>query len=245
MMNNRYVKFGALCLFFLFIQLKSNAQHSLEGLDLDGDVYQWYDNALGLEKSGVVLGAYQEINRQSRNSHQFFMGDLWLSNPIRYRGQVYDSIFLLYDIYDDILIIRYPEKLQYYSQPIKLLQDQVDWFKLAGHTFKYYPNGILQVSPGFFDQLYVGDHFDLIAKRIKQVQIENTSVIYVSSDKYIIRCKDEYHRFRRKGSILKLFKGQKREIRQFIKQKGLSIKPGNDQDLVLLARFCDELLKNQ
>lgn len=243
-MPSCYAKFGILSLLFLLLQYKLTAQYSLEGFELDGDVYTWHDRALGAQGTGILLGEHQQIKRISRNTHPFFSTDRWWPGKIRYRGEIYDSIYLMYDIHDDVLIFRHPTKLQYHSQAVKPNQEQVDWFELAGHTFKYYPGEMLQFPPGFFDQLYVGKEFDLVAKRAKGSRAE-TTIVYIPNDMYLVRVKDEYHRIKRKRSILRLFKGQKGEVRKFIRENELQIRPGNEQDLILLARFCDELLTDQ
>lgn len=244
MLIRSYLRVGASFCLFLLLSPESPAQYALEGLDLDGEVYTWHDQALGKEQAGLVLGEYQQLQRQSRDTHQFFGTDVWTLSRIRYRGQTYDSAYLMYDLHDDLLVLKHPTQLQYHSQPIKLNQDQVEWFTLGGHTFRYYPEKVLSVAPGFFDELYVGEQFDLIVKRAKDSRAE-TSLIFVDNDVYIMRHQQAYHRFRRKGSVLRLFKGQKQEIRQFINKNGLRIHPENENDIILLARFCDQLLKGE
>lgn len=222
----------------------STALVSTKALDLGGDVYAWYDRETGYSNTGLLVGEYLEIGRTSRGSHQFFGEDTWTKTRIRYRDQMFEEVFALYDVEQDILVIRHPTELVYHSQPIKLHQDQIEWFEMYGHTFRYYNREILLLPPGFLDVLHAGQELSFYAKRIKQSRAEQT-IVYTSTDRYLIEMDGQFYRFKRLRSFLKLFKDQKKKIRSFVKQNGLKVKKDNDKDLKLLAQFCDDLLKER
>lgn len=245
MLSFHYVKLGAF-LILAFLTVASSAQYAIAEVDLEKDMSLWYDMSLGRQNTGILTGQYEKFERSSVTTHAFFQKDTWSNQKLKYRGQIYDSIFIMYDVYKDLLLIRHPTEFQYFSQPVKLIQPQISWFQLRGHLFRYYNHDILNYSPGFFDELYIGEAFDLIVKRIKTMNTNGTrEVVFEPEDAYIIRLKDQYSRLRRRGSLLRLFNDQKmikKEIKQFIKSNGLIVKPANEADLIQLARFCDEIL---
>lgn len=228
-------------LFFLIVSTDISAQYALAKFDLEGDIRQWYDDNLGLDKSGILNGEYGDIQRQSRDSHQFFGRDQWLVNTITYRGERYDSIYLRYDIERDLVLIRHPTSYRYHAQPIKLIQDEIETFEVDGHQFRRYNHDILSYPPGFFDELYLGNKINLLCKRIKITET-NQTLIYVSEDKLILEREGEYYRVKNKGSILRLFKPYKQEIKTFIQEQNLNINRENEYDFIALVRFCDHLI---
>ena len=145
-----------------------NAQYSTSGLDLKSSVETWYDDVSDFENSGVIAGNYRPVSRVTKNSHQFYLTDNWAASTIQYRGQVYNNIFLLYDIYKDLLYMRHPTNYFYHGQAIELIQEEVKSFEFMGHHFEFVDEPILIFRPGFYDIIYKGDQFSLIAKRKKQ-----------------------------------------------------------------------------
>ncbi|MEQ8581693.1 MAG: hypothetical protein RIC30_17895 [Marinoscillum sp.] len=225
----------------LLTNLPSTAQYLIEGLDLQKNIYAWHDQALGKDKTGILLGEYQEIQRQSRETSQFFDDSQWIPNRLKYRGEIYDGIYLSYDIETDLLLIRHPTNFNYHSQAIKLIQRDVEWFEYSGHTFRYIHEPVLHFGEGFFDEMYLGESLQMFAKRIKITETDRV-ITYVTADKFIIRYQDEYHRLRSKYSVIKLLKPYKKEIRQFIKANQIKAKPEYESDMIQLISFCDELL---
>lgn len=235
-----YSIFGLLLFIVLTTPHQSFGQYALDGLDMGTEVAPWHDKALGLDKAGILLGEYQEIRRISRNTHQFFTEDQWHPNSIRYRGEVYDSIYMAYNLETDVLLIRHPTDYRYHSNAIKPIQQDIDWFRLEGHTFRRYDDAVLNQPDGFFDELYTGSKMDMLAKRVKVSHTE-TTIEFERSDKYFYRYGQQYYHLLRKGSVTRVLSPYKKEIRSFIKANNLKVNTKNERDLVELIRFCDQL----
>lgn len=244
-MCSRLLKRTSLILLTLFLSLKSTAQVAVNSLDLDGDVDSWFDQAIGYNNTGILIGRYQEIGRNSRSSHPFYGQDVWADIRMEYRGETYQDLVALYDLQKDLMVIRHPTDLSFHSQPILLNQGQIAWFEMNGNLFRLFDEEILLLPPGFMEVLHEGTYgLSLYAKRIRQSKAEQT-LVYTVEDRYIIDKNGTYFRFRNLRSFIRLFGDQKKQIRKFVRQNQLRVKKQNDQDLRMLAAFCDELLSEK
>ncbi|MFY0608453.1 MAG: hypothetical protein JXR10_17165 [Cyclobacteriaceae bacterium] len=216
------------------------AQYSLENFDIN-DPNGWYDQQIGRDHSGILQGEYQEIKYISKTTHQFFHLSSWQANTISFTGQVYDSIYLFYDIYKDQLIIQHPSELIYFGLGIKPIQQNVDWFTLDGHFFRNYSTPISNLGKGFFDELFIGETVNLLAKRSKMIKTDN-DIQFTNIDKLVIGIDGNYKRFNRKSSLWKIFPEYKKQIKGYIRSNNLSISKDNESELIMLTRYCDGLL---
>ena len=227
-----------LCLLLLG-SLSLKAQYKLESSQILADSRSWYDTKNGLNNSGILNGEYLEVKRISTASHQFFVSEEWYPGQIYYRGQLFDSLYMTYDIDQDVLLIRHPTSFIYHNQAIKLIQPQVKAFELRGSLFEYINESVGNKAPGFYEILSRGDNISLIAKRHKKTVIERT-IEFEVDDFYYFNYEDTYHRIKRKGSILKVFKSKKSDIKSFISKRNLKISPGNDADIIELMSYIDQ-----
>lgn len=241
MFSNHYRKFGLIILFSTFILLHSFGQVSTEQLSLASNTTAWYDKQVGKELTGVLLGAYYPIQRVSNNTHQFFLSDQWQKGKLKYRRRQYDSVAMMYDIHQDVLLIQHPSSFQFHAQAIRPNQSQIEWFSIGNHFFRHTTDQILIYKEGFVEVLYSGANIELIAKRILQKET-GTTVEYKPYDRYLLHIGDEYHRIRRKGSVLSIFKAHKKEIKDFIRQNKLNIHPDYEPHLLELTRFLENLI---
>lgn len=213
-------------------------QVALAGLDLGVDVVAWYDDQIGLENAGLVVGTYHNWNRASRDSDPFLVSDRWALGTIRYRGQTYTGINLLYDVYEDLVYLQHPTKLIYSNQVIKLIPHQIEWFDFHGRRFYFINDKVLQHRPGFHEKLYEGQSVTLLAKRIKEQRIERT-IFFESADAFIIQVGNQYYPFKSRSSLNRLLPDYKKEIKQFVRDQKLVIQNGPESNLVALIRHCD------
>ncbi len=220
--------------------LQSNGQYSLEKFDI-GAPEAWYDNSLGKDQSGLLMGEYEEIERVSKDTHQFFGDGYWNSSRISFRGQDYDSAFILYDISKDLLLLRHPTILKFHNSAIRPIQEDINWFIIDEHFFKYYPKTITNKPAGFYDEMYNGETVNLLSKRLKVLKIE-AEANYDEVDKFYLLANGEMQRIYRKRSFYQLFPEHKSAISKFIKQNSLTISLKNEASLISLSRFCDDLL---
>ncbi len=230
----------------LFLSLHSKAQVEVTSLDLDGDVTEWFDNTMGLVNLPVTSGAHYAVHYSSTISHQFFSHNRWLEIEVSYSNQIYRGFLGLYDVETDILLLRHPQH-SFYSQPVHLNQEKVDWFTMNNHYFKYYeksesPDG----KKGFYDELYIGKNVQLVAKR-KKIAFPSQGQMtmdFRNYDTYFIKQEGTYHQISFRRSIIKVLWTQKKELRRFIRRNMLKPKKGYDQDIVSLLEYYDSLISD-
>ena len=227
-------------LFLLLIQcLSVKAQYKLESSAFLADSKSWYDANLGLNNSGILNGEYLEVKRISTGSHQFFKSEEWYPGEIIYRGQLFDSIYMTYDVDRDVLLIRHPTSYIYHNQAIKPIQTQVRAFELRGSLFEYIQEPVGNNPPGFYEILKRGEEISLLVKRHKKTVIDRT-IEFEVEDFYYFSYDSTYHRIKRKGSIIRVFKNYKSAIKSFISNRNLKIAPGNDTDIIELMSYIDQ-----
>lgn len=229
--------------FCLCLTIPLSAQVATTQLNMEGDIYAWYDQAIGKDKTGLLVGQYHALQRVTRTSHQFFQSDVWSLGALHFRGQQYDSVDLLYDLEKGVMLIRHPFNFALHNQPIKLTQNQVSWFYMFGHKFKYYDQRIMIYEPGFYDMLFEGDQLNLMCRRMKNVEADRT-LEYVATNKYLMEYEGNFYRVKGKSSFTKVFKQHKAEIKSFANSNKLNLKTDDsgEYDLQRMADFCNKLL---
>ena len=222
----------------------SLAQYSATSLNLDRDVNQWFDHQIGKENAGLVHGHYQAIIRANYVYHPFYGSDHWVTGQVYYRNKLYENVALMYNILEDYLIIQHPTNLALRNQPIRLEENWVDYFTIAKHIFKYIDTGHSSITPGYYEELYKGKTLSVILKREKTASINSSNKLmkYTERSEYFIGRKENYYRIRGVSTYFKLFKPHKKELKAYIKAKGLIIGKDRDMDLVQLTKYCERMM---
>lgn len=218
------------------------AQYQLTNLSLQADLSSWYDDAYGREKIGYLSGEYHAVNLVTLRSNPFFLTNKWIPGSMAYRGQRYDSVFLMFDIYSDKLLLRHPTAIQFFSLPINPVHEDVAWFQLDGHHFAYVKDKIAELDPGFYDILFRGDQITLMARRIKVVKpVDGRQLAYEHVDRVFIQKQGAYHPVRRASSVFRAFPEHKKAMRQYVREHALRPRRDREWDLISLMQYCDTL----
>jgi len=228
----------------VLLSLPLKAQFDTSSLDLDGNVTEWFDQTIGLVNLPITSGSHYAVYYTSTISHQFFTSSRWLEIEISYSNQVYSDFFGLYDVESDILLLRHPIQ-SFHSQPVNLSQKKVDWFTMNDHFFQYYDKS---ESPdkkeGFYDELYMGENVQLIAKR-KKIAFPSQGDLtmdYRNYDMYFLKHDGAFKQVSSRRSIIKELWDYKKELRRYIRKNMLRPKKGHDQDMVSLLEYYGSLI---
>ncbi len=229
----------------VFLSLSASAQISPEGLDMDGDIEQWYDGQVGVENTTLILGTYQEIEYGGLKNNPFFGGFSWQKGSLKYRGQSFKDVFMMYDLDQDLLVIKHPY-LEYANQPIRLFQGQVESFNISNHFFINLGKPSVDLPEGFFELLHDGKSVDLVCKRSKRLEIELGRPVYNVFDFYYLVFENQFFPYKRRGSFKKQFPELKKEIQSFSKENLLLLNAGKrDEHAVLMVDHIDKLLNEE
>ena len=148
-----------------------------------------YDRTIG-RNSFLFTGRVYVDKFSGIRGHQYFGEDYWEKGEITYEGQKFDSIFLMYDIYNDQIILEHFNSSGSIS-PIKLYNPNVNSFYLQGHRFiRLGEDSISGLKEGFYDELYLGKNLSIYVQRQKQIakvdQTNDLHEIFIDKNKYFI-----------------------------------------------------------
>jgi hypothetical protein len=254
--NNLRMKSGdKICLLLLICSFSFFSSPSWAQLSASDSVF--YSNAINNSK--VIY--FQSLGDQSGlyngsqypgyafgfkdGGHPFFYTDVILKGSIVYDKLLYPKAGLLYDEVMEVVLF------QGATFRIQLISEKISHFSVLGNNFirvvKDSSNRTL-VSTGFYQLLYEGKITVLKkeVKSIREVLISNAEGIYryIDIKKYFyIRKNNEYYLVKSKKTIFKLFKEQKREMQQYIKQNRLNFKKDPDSLVVKLSAYYDQLTR--
>lgn len=203
-----------------------------------------YDLAIG-RNSFLYTGRVYNNKYSSVQGHQFFMDDYWEEGVIWYKGQQFDSINLMYEIFnDEVLVESFTTRGA--LAPLKLHAPDVSSFRLFGHTFvRLQPDSSQNIRVGYYDVLFDGNSVQLYAKRSKEMvksnDVNTVAESFIQKDKYYLLKGDRYYQVKKKGSVLKVLEDQKRELKKFVKTNMLSFSIDRERTLIEVARFYESL----
>jgi len=205
-----------------------------------------YDKSLG-KNSFVYSGKSYYGPYGGIKGHQFFTDDYWEQGSVNFEGHLYDSIYLRYDIFKDLLIIE-NFNLQGRPSPIIIYGPKVKYFTLFDHNFvRMEKDTISNIKEGYYDLMYQGDSLSAIIKRRKELinsnEINTNRQMFVERDRYYLKKNDLIYQVKSKSSILKVLKDRKKELKKYIKTNGLYFKPMPDGFIVAVVKYYESLFK--
>lgn len=245
MLDPRAPVFLSLC----FSICLSNVCRAQNTVDSDSSYYQrqleLFDAAVGIGNTEIINGRKYNPPINVSGSHPFYNSSAGATGTLTFRGMPYFNLTLLYDIYSDELVVQQhrPTGLPDW---IMLNKGSVESFKVHDHTFKKYHGAtaqVLGIADGFYDVLYKGTAFTIIAKRKKATKVDLGRVVFESEDRYLlIQPGKSATPFRGMKSFYNMLneKSQKAELRSLVKQRHLNVKK-NDYDLTIVSERCDAI----
>lgn len=234
---------------FLFSLPSAQAQQGLLSKTQLADsslvkAYKTYDLAIA-RNSFLFTGRNYNNKYKSIQGHQFFIEDYWEVGDICYKGQQFDSVYLLYEIFNDqVLVESFTTKGS--MAPLKLHATDVSKFNLFGHTFvRLESDSTGGIVSGYYDVLFEGDSVTLYAKREKEIvksnDISTVAETFIQKDKYFILKGGQYHQVKKKGSFLKVLGDRKKELKRFARTNMLTFSQNRERSLIAMTKYYDSL----
>lgn len=176
--------------------------------------------------------------------HQFFIERKWHKGVVRYDGQQFDSIAMMYDIVKDELVIKH-----FNGDHILLQPEKVDFFWLEQHNFQRLESGKdinEQMRTGFYDILYNGKT-RTIMRRTKQRQekiVDKTVIpLFPPKDFFYILKEGRYYSVHSKKSVFALFSAYKKELRRVLRESKIRYRKNREAAITRIVARYDELAK--
>lgn len=232
-----FVTFLVLTPRFLF------GQYATTGLDLDGDIATWYDRMIGKQNAQVLEGTYYEIKYAALEHHQYFESVHWIDGELVFEGQYFANVSLLYNVFDDVLLIQNKALLLSSIEATLLNQDRVDGFTLAGHHFVNLRDSLSPtLGAGFYELLFDGANIDFYIKRSKSEFIRDNQLSFEYVDKYFLFDGNQFIRYNSKKDLFKHFSEEKNKMKAYGKTLKTNLKKGEEDGMIKWLEFCDNLL---
>lgn len=185
------------------------------------------------EKKAVFTGPEykQYFVNKGNDGHPFFM-DMrpeWLI----YDGVLYSSVFFVYDIFFDRVIVARPD-----TAWVSLNNSKISEFSLGGHRFKRIVDRN-DLPGGFYEILFTSNNILLAVKWSKafKASVWKEEANYVMIDENVSF-------FRSKKQLLKILNDRQTEIRNYIHKNNLDFKANKSLAFTSLVRYYSSL-KNQ
>lgn len=175
-----------------------------------------------------------------KDEHPYFLTEDWAVGEIKYSGQKFTQVPMMYDINQAKVVLSY-----YYSgMKMQLVNDWVDEFTFEGHRFiNFKPVDSLSIKPGYYEVLYDGNT-KFLAKRSKRLveRIEGTELIkyFETVDKYFMLVNGQYNEISGKRDMIKALVSQRKELKAYIRKHRL-FENEKEQSAVQLATYFDSL----
>jgi len=203
-----------------------------------------YDRTIG-RNSFLYTGKVYVDQYSGVKGHQFFNEEYWEQSEIVYDGHHFDSVYLMYDIYNNEVL------LEHFSSegvlaPIKLYNPKISSFNIQGHTFVMLEQDSLnRIKEGFYDQLFLGDHIGVYVLRRKEIyKSTGTNIItenFIAKHKYYIKKNGIFYPVRSKGTIAKALLDRKKEIKRYLNANRLYYKEDPERTLMMAAKYYESL----
>jgi len=227
-----------LIFFLAFLSLKVTCQYSLSGFSLEEDTDQWYSEHLGKKNEDIFNGDYYVVRVRSKDDHKFYKDFRWQKGAIEIDDKLYENIDLLYDLIDDLIILRNESLTE--LVPLKPLQKRVSQFIIKNTVFV----NILDKNPppkgkGFYQLIHSGTHL-LFVRRLEKLETYGK----VQSNEYTyLRYEGRYYLSKSRKTLYKLFPEFKKQIKVFAKQKKLRFDKQNfDGSMAVVLDYVENLI---
>jgi hypothetical protein len=196
------------------------------------DAYVLFDAIVGQKNLEINVGVkYFEKYRTLKNEHQFFNDKKLKEGIVSFNHQVYYNVPLMYDVYQDALIINITSK--YDSYLLILDKKKVDYFVVDGFTFNNVKGkGYLQVlATKHKTELYKKNQ-----KKVKSRFVEFKKFSrFISNNSFEVFNGVQHIIVNGKNDWIKAFPSLKSSIQFFFKSNKVLLK--NDPDSFMINLF--------
>ncbi|RAJ98142.1 hypothetical protein LX87_03050 [Larkinella arboricola] len=193
-----------------------------------------------MDQARIYNGA-EYVGHSPRIKGHPYLDSLWQVGSITYDGVVYDSIRILHDLVNDVVVVPHLDSVY----RVQLQSIKVSRFSIPNHTVvrivrdTAVNNGL---RTGFYDQLYNG-RLKVLARRTKTIQtnfVQNTAKEeYLSQNNYYIGKNGVYYPVKSKRSVFNVLADQKRSLRKYLRENRIKFSKNRETAIVKLTQQYD------
>ncbi|GEM_PF-5823229 len=204
------------------------------------DFSTWFDNHIGGEQNRLYSGVIYIMRSASRTTHQFYQTNTWRSGDISFSdNRTYYDIPLVFDIEKELIVVKHPQFGR--RDGIQLLMNDIVFFSVEDHFFR---KEEVDGRKGFYEILLEGTHFDLLAKRRKELKVESARAVYKEYTEYLLQNPDTIVLCKNKKSLDILMKESKVVTNKIEKEYKVRFSRTKEVKLIdYLRRFDEEMGK--
>ena len=161
---------------------------------------------------------------------------------VLYNNTWFYNVQLMYDIYQDQLIVKHPPP---FELNVIIFKERIPEFIIGDQVFVYLPkdkDGV--VDNGFYQKLTHGKAIAL-ARRAKLLE-EKTSNLqveqrFIENDHFFVLKDGIYHSIKKQNDLLELFNDKRQEIHDFRSRFNQKFKKNPEQYIIALTNYYNQL----
>jgi len=236
------MKLLLLIFFFLSFCLESFSQ-----LKTKSDIYNSYDDIVGLENTGLYNGKqFKDPYLNTDGTYRYFEGYNFTKGTLEYDSQFYADIPLKYDVYGDKLITRSNDNLKIFN--IELISGKVSSFSIDNHNFvKLDSLGFDIEGNNFFEVGYKGASLGIYIKHVKKKREKVVKGLleyrFFNDNFYLLLHNKTYHNIKTVNDLRKALPKKKDVIREYYKTNKSLYKSNRDAFMLKIIQYLDKEAK--
>jgi hypothetical protein len=191
-----------------------------------------YNDAIGANNT-LYRGSQYVMYNPLEKEHPFLFED-WKEGSIRYNEVSYENVQLLYDTYNDQVVIEH-----FSGAHLQLVKENISAFTIGSRLFVKVNSS--KIQDGFYEKLG-NSKTKVYAKRKKKFveTLKNTELKREFEEKstLFINFKGDYFVVKKKNELLKVLQDKKEILVKYIKEQRLKFK--DESDFVKTVAYYDQ-----
>jgi hypothetical protein len=229
-----------LCIPLIFLNAESFGQLTDSVVLERGKEYVRTIHGQAMENTqNLYNGSEYVAKRGLTGEHPFFLTDLPVPGNLRYSGEEFSGVPILFDIVNQQLVLTNRR----YGTLMALQHEWIDGFTLGGHQFINPKNLSGLRQDVFYENLYSGKT-QVLAQHVKllkeTVQARRFIRKFEASSHYYMKVDGQFVRITSRGDLLKALITKKRELKSYIRKNNLFVQ-NREFSIVQVARYYDTL----
>ncbi len=233
--------FYLLCIFSVWQLKAQESSNILPNYSVDRNVKEYSSVAGG---QAIIYTGKEEMRYPSNViGHPYLFTSDYKTGILAFDGVVYPDVRLRLNLHNEELVVLSPDDRFNVIVPT----NRVEYAILEDKYYIFYnvpENGISNLSKGYYVRLHDGKYPILkretcfMQSSIKEMRIE---ISFVRKNRLYIFKDGIYNPIANKRALLKLFKNQKKQLKEFIKKKDLNFRQSLDEAVVSVTEYYETL----